>query len=484
MITRDKSITPTAEVIRGALSEFLRDVQPRLMRMHEAYAGKGPITRRERAVGLPNNRLDHAFPRYIVTMAAGYLAGNPIKYEAEEQQDALRAITDAYDACDIDSIDSELANDASIYGKGVCVCYANELAEPRAATLDPRQAFVVYDDTVEHKPLFGVHWYNTYKADGTLGDTIAHVHTADQTLIFRGASANTLEFAGAEPHQFGAVPLIEFWNGSTETGDFEPVLSLIEAYDVIESDRVNDKQQFTDAILLLTGCTLENSDPDDERSPAQKLIEEKTLALPDMDAKAEWLIKPGDEAGNEILKNAIKADIHKMSLVPDLTDENFASNASGVAMRYKLLGLEQLTKNKERWFRQALRERLIRFANFLGVLGKPTVDARAVQITFTRALPTNDTEIAAMVAQLQGMVPNQVLLAQLPFVEDVQEALDQLAEQQDADMERRAAMISDYPTGSGDAKGEDQEDDKNKGKPDAQKGKAGKGARPEKRAGK
>ena len=223
--------------------------------------------------------------------------------------------------------------------------------------------------------------------------------------------------------------MVEFWNNAQETGDFEPVLSLIDAYDTLESDRVNDKQQFTDAVLLLTGCTLENDDPADRRSPAQKLLEEKTLSLPDTDASAQWLVKQSDEAGAEVLRQALRGDIHKMSMVPDLTDESFAANASGVAMRYKLLGLEQLTAIKERWFREGLRSRIRLFAHFLSVLARTSLDPETVEMTFTRSLPVNETETAQMVAQLSGIAPQRALLAQLPFIDDVDAAMEELAAQ-------------------------------------------------------
>ena len=40
------------------------------------------------------------------------------------------------------------------------------------------------------------------------------------------------------------------------------------------------------------------------------------------------------------------------------------------AMRFKLLGLEQLTKIKERWFREGLRARLKLFCAFLSLRGE------------------------------------------------------------------------------------------------------------------
>ena len=110
-----------------------------------------------------------------------------------------------------------------------------------------------------------------------------------------------------------------------------------------------------------------------------------------------------------MLKNALKDDIHKMSMVPDLTDQQFAGNASGVAMRYKLLGLEQLTKIKERWFREALLTRLHRVAGFLGRQGALRLDPERVELIFTRALPVNELEEAQTVNLLRGLVDDEEL---------------------------------------------------------------------------
>lgn len=465
MIVRSGEIQVSAAVVKGAIGEFVRDVVPRLNKLAEAYEGKGAITKRTRATGLPNNKLVHAYPRYIVTMASGYLVGEPVKYTDDAQKEAIEALEVAHKGSNVDSVDAELAANASAYGRGVCICYADEQGRPKAATLDPREAFVVYDDTVEHRPLFGVHWMDKHDESGKKIGVTVHVHTDTEDQLYEGKDVAKLAAVPemVKAHSFGGVPMVEFWNNAQETGDFEPVLSLIEAYDVLESDRVNDKQQFTDAVLLLTGCTLGNEEEDecaetedgeeapakDTRTAAQRLLEEKTLSLPDENAKAEWLIKKGDESGAETLRNALKSEIHKMSMIPDLTDEHFAANASGVAMRYKLIGLEQLTKIKERWFREGLRSRLRLFANFLAVLARGTLDPESVTITFTRSLPVNETEIAAMVAQLSGIAPQKTLLAQLPFIENVDEAVKELEEEQAKAAKRQAeAFGGQYADGN------------------------------------
>ena len=203
--------------------------------------------------------------------------------------------------------------------------------------------------------------------------------------------------------------MVEYWNDECQRGDFEPVLGLIDAYDRLESDRMNDKEQFVDALLLLTGCTLEVDERG--RTPGQQLREDKALALPDSDAKAEWLCKQLNEADTEVLRQALKEDIHKLCLVPDLTDREFAGNSSGVAMQYKLLGLAQLIHIKERWFREGLRGRMRLYAAFLARVQGTEVDPQAVRIQFNRNLPVNELETAQTLSALGGIADRAALVS-------------------------------------------------------------------------
>jgi len=111
--------------------------------------------------------------------------------------------------------------------------------------------------------------------------------------------------------------------------------------------------------------------------------------------------------------------------VPDLTDEHFAGNLSGVAMRYKLLGLEQLTSIKERYFREGLRCRIKLISRYLSLLGAKEVQAGDVRFIFTRSLPVNDVEQAQIVSQLHGIVPEEQLLPQLSFLREMPKEADE-----------------------------------------------------------
>lgn len=418
MITRDRAALESGlsgKLLQGCLNEHLRNAAP-LRRLRDAYQLRAPIMGRWRAEGLPNHHLAHGYARYIVNIAAAYLVGAAVSYQGEgEEVEALRR---AYKNANVSGVDMELARQAALYGKGVEVVYTDGEAKPRSAALDPLSAFVVYADDVSADPLFGVHFHPVTNESGSPCGYEAEVYTASERLTYRAADfANLLRGQPRShiPHYFGRVPLIEYWNNEEEAGDVSPVLSLIDAYDVLESNRVNDQEQLVDALLLVYGARLETDERG--RTPAQQLRQDKLLYLPDREAGAQYLAKPGTGSDAEALRRALEQDIHKFSMVPDLSDEQFSGNISGVAMRYKLLGLEQLTRVKERWFREALRERMRCYGHFLAVKGSRALDENAVRMVFTRSLPENALEAAQMVKTLDGMVPKSILLSQLPFMD-------------------------------------------------------------------
>jgi SPP1 family phage portal protein len=467
MITINSSLlrkdgTPDEKLLLGVLNKHDEVLKARLMPLYKLYNREHSIVFRLRLSGLPNNKLVHDFPRYIATMASGYLVGKPVQYAPpEEQEEAYKALDDALEAAKTDCVDSELAVDASVYGKAVELCYADGNAKPKTSEINPLFGFVVYDDTVEHKPLFGV--MIAIKTDVTLKEIGKRVtvYTSTQTIEYDTSSVSNPIAVPTErsrkPHYFGSVPMIEYWNNADEIGDFEPVASLINAYDELQSDRINDKQQFTDAIMVLKGVgnlgvdDTEEIDPDDPEavadaeikenmSPSERLRQTRTMFLPGDGADAGYITKPDSEGGNELLRKSVADDIHKFSFVPNLTDEKFAGISSGVAMRFKLLGLEQIVSVKERWFREALRTRLRLFANFLSVKGAAAIDVDKVQITFSRSLPVNELEIAQTVQAYQDIVPDELLLGQVPFVEDADKALEMLQKEQ-ADKTKASAMM-------------------------------------------
>ena len=119
--------------------------------------------------------------------------------------------------------------------------------------------------------------------------------------------------------------MIEYANNEEYMGDFEPVISLMDAYNLLQSDRVNDVERFVQAILFLRGFSL------DEDS-AGRLRTDRILVGPDGDCDAQWLVNALAQGDVEVIRQNLESDIHKCAMVPRLTDEQFAGNSSGVAL--------------------------------------------------------------------------------------------------------------------------------------------------------
>ena len=131
-----------------------------------------------------------------------------------------------------------------------------------------------------------------------------------------------------------------------------------------------------------------------------------------------------------MLADALVREMHKMTLTVDMSDEKFAGNSSGQALKLKLLTMDLLVKGKMRQMEQGLKERFQLYNRWLVTMGemKP-VGVEDVDVVFTVDLPVNEAEVVDMVTSLQGIVDDQTLLSQLWFVCDPKEAVDNLRRQ-------------------------------------------------------
>lgn len=408
-----------AKLLQYCIKEH-RDGIERIKKLENYYKGEHEILKRDLGgddKGLPNNKLVANHAKYITDVASGYFGGDPVKYAGSQ----IEPITDAYKAADVASHDSEMVKDLSMFGVALELHYmsSDDPPIPRVSCIDPRQIFLVVDDSVEYKSLFAVHYYEKRDMENKADGWYVNVYTATKKVRYEieDIGGEGFKELDSTEHYYKSVPVVEFWNNEEQQGDFEQQLTLIDAYNTLGSDRMNDKEQFVDSILKLIGASLGDTEEDAGRT-IRMLKKYKVLELPaGVDADASWLTKTLNEADTEVLRNALKSDIHEFSMVPNLTDEKFAGNVSGEAMKYKLFGLEKLSETKERYFVQGLRERLKLFATILQVKAQ-AVEINDVEITMTRSVPSNDTDTALLISQLSGHVSNETLISQLSFVKD------------------------------------------------------------------
>ena len=433
---------PDKRIIRQLISKHISLVG-NLKKNMAYYQGKHKILEDAKR----ENRLVCNHAKDISDTASSYFIGNPVTYKSDAD---IKDLTDSLETAGADETDGDNGLDLSIYGLAYEYVHVKE-NENNLLTknLSPENTFMVKDDSIEENELFAVYYYVRKDDSGTEPEHyIATVLTPNYKyeLDIQNNEVPQLTTELPVPHYLGEIPIIEYLNNKLAIGDFELQIPLIDAYNALMSDRITDKEQFIDAILAIYGTLLSDEDePGTEeedqniKKAKERLKKYKVLEMPDT-AKAEYLTRTFDESGVEILKKAIEQDIHKFSHIPCMSDESFGGNVSGVAMEFKLLGMENITKIKTRYYRKGLRKRIRIFCNYLALHGK-SVDPAGITMTFTRALPKNLLEISQIVANLWGKVSRKTLLSQVPFVDDVDEELKALDEETEENLKRQQEVF-------------------------------------------
>ena len=451
-ITLDKELMPdgipTPEILEYCIKQH-QGTLARLNKLSDYYDGKQDISNRTFGnPNIPNHKIVANHAKYIVDIATGFLVGNPIAYSGSQ----VDKILDEYSRMDIISHDTELEKDLSVFGIGYELMYLAPVnegdTEIRIKSIDPRGIFVVTDDTVDKNPLFGVHYQQRFKLDGSLNYYLINVYTEDKIFTYhaKGLSKGQMTLFEESEHYFGAVPVVEYRNNEERQGDFEQQISQFDAYNLLQSDRINESEQRVNSILFIKGFTLGEDN----------LTHDSIIETTEKDSDLKWLIKEIKEADNEVLRQSLLDDIHKFSYIPSMTDEHFAGNVSGEAMKYKLFGLLQLLSIKTRYMSKSLRKRLELMRNILNTKGS-NIDISDVKITFKPNLPINTNDLASIINQLKGILPLETLIGWLPDIDDPAEQLQKLEEEQSKSIQNQQQALGNGTLPKFDEVDEDEE---------------------------
>ncbi len=379
----------------------------RFMRLISYYQGEAPIFERQIEQGKPNHKLAANYAKYITTLASGYFIGKPIGYNVKDEalSAALHGIFSA--VCE-DDHNCEIAKNMSICGVAYELLWLDEQANIRMSVLDPRSVTLVHANDFSNELICAIREYST--KEGQRERKFLEVYTKDSVDTY-AILGNVIEKRESRPHYFGGVPVVEYRNNEERSGDFEVVTTLIDAYNLAISDSANDISYFTDAYLALIGYGGTTAEE------VAQMREDRVLLLAE-GGDAKFLTKNNNDADGEQYKTRLQEDIHRLSMVPSLTDESFAGNLSGVAIEYKLFGLEQLAITKERKFSRAIRTRLALIVDMLNTKGAK-FDCKDIALSFNRNIPQNESEIVDTAIKLSELVSRKTVLATLPMVTDV-----------------------------------------------------------------
>lgn len=426
MFRLPKGTEMTIQILDEFIGKHRLEVTQRHKPNMDAYKSDHAILHRPKKPNYkPDNRIVVNFPKYIVDTFNGFFIGNPIKMIAEDKAVADYVnYLDKYN--DQDDNNAELSKICSIYGNGFEMYYADEEAELCITYLTPEEAFMIYDDSIVERPMYFVRRYTDWEGNeyGSISNSFGVRH-------FQLTGGTKWLEDDWQPHNFDGVPATEYVENAERQGIFEPVMSMVNAYNKAASEKANDVDYFADAYLKILGAQVE---PDD----VQFIRDNRIVNFTGDNAEklvVEFMGKPESDTAQENLLNRLERLIFQISMVANISDENFGAS-SGIALRYKLQAMSNLEKTKERKFASGMNRRYkVLFSHPTARLKVPADAWVQVEPVFTPNFPANLLEEAQIAAQMEGITSHETQLKVLSIVDDVQDELDKIEEENAPDEE-------------------------------------------------
>lgn len=417
----------TPQIVGKVIRKFRSETEPLYANAQGYYSGRGQaiMKRVQGDASRPNNRIVKNYCKTIVDSFQGYITGNPVSYVGVDGQD-IDALREVLDSNDVINEDSEFLQDALINGVAYELCYVNEDSEVRFKNVNPKSVVPIYSDTLDERLLYVIYFYSVQDWEDDTKPPTWSVSVYTDSEVYRYESTNdfnTLTLVDEpEEHHFDEVPFVIFELNKDAVPIFEPIVSLQDAYNSLLSDEVNDFEAFVDAYMIMR-----NLSATEEELATMKAT--RTILI-DGDSDVSYLTKSISDTQIENMLDNINSSIHTISNAPDFSSEEFNSGvSSGIALQFKLVGFNNLSSNIEARFRKALQKRVSLINSILELIDS---DFYLVDISFKHNLPTSITDTVNMVNSLRGLVSDETLLAQLPFIKDVEEELARVREEEES----------------------------------------------------
>lgn len=412
-------ISPDEELTDVKLSRFIArhaaESTFRYKQLQDAYETDFPIFHENpKPEWKPDNRIAVNFAKYIVDTMNGYFIGNPIKITVDGGEETIEKYIEFLDQYnDQDDNNAELSKICSIYGKGYEMYYNDEEGNVGIIYLDPTEAFMIYDDSVLKRERYFVRLYRDE-------DNVLHGSVSDQEKVRWFTIRGKIVWNEQEQlHYFNGVPATEYRENKECQGIFEPVMSIINAFNKAISEKANDVDYFADAYLKIIGTLLDEDE--------LKHIRSDRVINFDGDGESvivDFLQKPNGDTTQENLLDRLQNLIFLIAMVANISDENFGTS-SGIAMAYKLQGMSNLRKTKERKFTSGMNRRYkLIFSNPGNAMKKD--DWVKLHYKFTPNVPANLLEESQIAQNLSGVVSQETQLGVLSVVDNPKAEIERI----------------------------------------------------------
>ena len=406
--------------------------QLRLNMLYDAYKNKGAIQNKQREQGKANNKLSHACAYSITSEICGFMSKEPSIQSP--LQDELAEVLKYNDA---NAQNNQLLLDMSIFGVAVEQYWIDKAGKPRFQRISPMDIIVLNDLSVEENMWAVIKHWETGEYLNEEKIEYVEIYYHDEIVRYSYAGEHYVGEQMFEINYIQQPPFTVIKNNQEMMADFERSLSLIDAYDVAQSNTLDAMQDITNALMVISGASLSDEQVQQVKN-LRVLNDENTLNVDlvynDVPVNMEYL-------------NRLRQDIFSLAMCIDLTDES-VGNLSGSALRQRLVQLHYLCSTKSGFLKRGY---LRRFEILLGImkLSQPSINVDDViantNITINFNTLQGQEEIIQLVSAMQDIVSTETLLGMMgDLIISVDDELEKLAKEEEENVAKFSFMQNEH----------------------------------------
>ncbi|GKU79301.1 phage portal protein [Paenibacillus sp. L3-i20] len=485
-------------VIASHKTQLEEDKVEKYQKAYDGYLDS--IDNRDKARGDDiNHKIQATLAGVVIDFVVDYMLGKPIVWAFEDKEDGgepapeKKKLLEAYRKELLELLVTEegqrvlreMLTQGSIGGQSASLGWVDESGNIDYEEFPIQEIIPVYDPRNRLRLVIRAYETQVYTEGEETPKTITKVEIYDQRFVTWLVSDDGMEYkldpneapsenlAAVFEHMAARIPVSVFVNGTPATYSERKkkagvsdlaggIIDLVDEYANAISDKANLVDRLQDAFLVFIGATLGNTKNAAE-GEVMAMRRARAIALKNGASDAKFIAPPQDDQAVENYLNRLRDTLHEKAFIPKLSD---LSGATATEINVKYAGVDIKAGKKEVYFTGAVKNLVAILTDFLNarrLVNDGKVDqekvydiltgnqsppasvqlyiASWVDFTLNRNMPQNYLEIAQIVAQMAGIVPDSYLYELLWFIPDPKAALDEMKTQKEQAAKDAAAAI-------------------------------------------
>lgn len=365
-----------------------------------------------------NNKTPTNFMKKFIKEEISYSFGNDITYISKSDNESIVSDIDYYLDHWSEDHDIRLAKFMLIFSTAYELYYVDREGNFSAMLVRPDEGYLINDDF--GNPMYFMRVYTPMFTDEI------RIDLYDDKRVYH-LDEDFKEISSSDKHFFGSVPVAPATLSEEGINDtiFKDIKGLQDAYETNLSDISNEISDMRNAYLCLKGVDIAPEDVKDLKRLG-------VMQIPNKDGDAKWLIK---NINDTFIQNTLSTLEDKMYQLTSHINHNekMQSNTSSLALRSRLISLEEKCKLNQKALVNCIKIRLKFLFKYLNMTKNIEYDYRDIKIKFTPNIPQDDLMSAQIINLLGDKLSTETGLSLLSFIENPKNETKRLSSEMDTD---------------------------------------------------